>query len=73
MATLKDIIRQEFKTKIEGDSFSSIIKEKALNKQVLINSIEALLPDKDWKELENNDPIRLHKKNALKLINNLKD
>ena len=73
MATLKDIIRQEFKTKIEEDSFSSIIKEKALNKQILINSIEALLPDKDWKELENNDPKRLHKKNALKLINNLKD
>ena len=52
MATLKDIIRQEFKTKIEEESFSSIIEEKELNKQTLINSIEALLPDKDWKELE---------------------
>jgi hypothetical protein len=68
--SLKDIIREEFEEKISTKEYSLLINETDLDKNVIIKSLEALLPDKDWKE-NKDDEQRLIKKNALKLINNL--
>jgi len=70
--SLKDTIREEFKKKLKQPKFIKLIDESDLIERILINSIESLGPDEDWKKHkgpENDD--KLARVNANKLINNI--
>lgn len=67
--SLNDKIREEFKIKLDEKEVLVRLNERALKTKVLINALESILPDKDWKE--GYDEKTLLKKNSNKLINNL--
>ena len=68
--SLNDTIREEFKKKLKHPKFIKLFKKSDLIERVLINSIESLVPDQDWKKHKGYDD-KLAKVNANKLINNI--
>ena len=48
--SLNDTIREEFKKKLKQPKFIKLIEESELTEKFLINSIESLVPDQDWKK-----------------------
>lgn len=68
--SLNDTIREEFKKKLKQPKFIKLIEESELIERILINSIESLVPDQDWKKHKGADD-KLARVNANKLINNI--